>query len=491
MPHVMRLADGRLASSGWRSGASALALAIAVVGFCAVPARSETLREALAAAYATNPKLDAERARLRATDEEVPRAQSGFAPTVLGSADIGSQHTTSKPAAATAGDTQPWGYAITVRQSVFSGFQTSNEVSEAEATVKAGRENLRQVETTTLLDAVTAYTDVVRDMAVLRLRENNVEVLSRDLEAAETRRAVKEVTKTDVAQARARRARAVSAADLAKANLKVSRANFEKVVGHAPQGLGMPSLRLKLLPKTIEEAWQTAERESPNVNSALFREEAARFAVDKVRGELLPEVGVEASYGHRANPNAAYDEQDAASVTGRLTVPLYDGGEIRARVRQAKHTHVSRIQEIEQARTETQATVTAAWSKVMAARAQLKSDSVQVDANRLALEGVREEERVGQRTMIEVLNAEQEYLDSQIQLVSTRHDVVLASYELLGAMGLLSAERLALTSEVYDPEVHYEESRQNWFGIDITHADGRKEVIELADPEDVSGDIVE
>lgn len=160
-------------------------------------------------------------------------------------------------------------------------------------------------------------------------------------------------------------------------------------------------------------------------------------------------------------------------MTGRLTVPLYDGGEIRARVRQAKHTHVSRIQEIEQARTEVQAKVTAAWSRLMASRAQLKSDMVQVEANSMALDGVREEERVGQRTMIEVLNAEQEYLDAQIQLVSTRHDVVVASYAVLAATGVLSAEQLSLTSEVYDPEVHYQESRQNWFGIDITHADGR------------------
>jgi outer membrane protein len=302
---------------------------------------------------------------------------------------------------------------------------------------------------------------------------------------------VKEVTKTDVAQARARRARAVSAADLAKANLKVSRANFERIVGHSPEGLGMPSMKMKLLPKSIEEAWQIAEKENPNVVSALYREQAARFEVDKVRGELLPDVNVEASYGQTGDPNAFYKEQDAASVTGRVSVPLYDGGEIRARVRQAKHTHVSRIQEIEQARTETQANVTAAWSRLMAARAQLKSDIVQVEANRLALEGVREEEKVGQRTMIEVLNAEQEYLDAQIQLVSTRHDVVVANYQVVASIGLLNAQQLALLSEVYDPEAHYQEARQNWFGIDINYADGHRDVLEVPDPEDEAGEIVE
>ncbi len=485
----------------WLGSASAAALMaplclipMCLIAMCLIPvnpAQAETLRQALTAAYQTNPQLDAERARLRATDEDVSRAESGYRPTVDGSADIGRLETKSQPTSFTSGKSDPWGYSISVRQSVFSGFRTSNEVSEAEATVKAGRENLRQVESTVLLDAVGSYTDVVRDMAIVRIRESNVEVLSRELEAAETRRSVKEVTKTDVAQARARRARAVSAADLAKANLKVSRANYERVIGHAPSGVGSPPLKLKQLPRSIEDAWQTAEHQSPNVNSALFREEAARFAVDKVRGELLPEVNLEASYAHRENPSAAFDEQEAASITGRVSIPLYDGGEIRARVRQAKHTHVSRIQEIEQARSETQANVTAAWSRLMASRAQLKSDTVQVDANRLALEGVREEEKVGQRTLLDVLNAEQEFLDAQIELVTTRRELVVASYQLLSSMGTLNAEALELGLDIYDPEAHFEEARQNWFGIDITHADGRREAYNAADPDDNAGEIVE
>ena len=491
MPGLRRRSKIALARHVWLNGASAVAL----LATCAIAlpssAQAETLRQALTSAYQSNPRLDAERAKLRATDEEVSRAESGYRPIVQGSADIGHQQTSTKPVSSTAGDASPWGYSLSVRQSVFSGFRTSSEVSEAEATVKAGRENLRQVEAAVLLESVESYMDVVRDMAIVRIRESNVDVLSRDLEAAETRRAVKEVTKTDVAQARARHARAISAADLAKANLKVSRANYERTVGHAPAGVGAPSLKLKQLPRSIEEAWKTAELQSPNVNSALFREEAARFAVDKVRGELLPEVNLEASYAYRENPNVAFDQQDAASITGRVSVPLYEGGEVRARVRQAKHTHVSRLQEIEQARSETQANVTGAWSRLMAARAQLKSDTVQVDAGRLALEGVREEEKVGQRTLLDVLNAEQEYLDAQVQLVTTRRDLVVANYRVLASMGSLNAETLELRSEIYDPEAHFEETRQNWFGIDIEHADGRHEVFDAADLNDDSDDIVE
>jgi outer membrane protein len=442
------------------------------------------------AAYQTNPKLDAERAKLRATDEEVGIAESGFRPTVDGTADIGHARSASKPISTSTGSSEPWGYSISVRQSVFSGYRTVSQLGEANASVKAERENLRQVETTVLLEGATAYMDVVRDAEILRIRDDNVAVLTKDLESAETRRTVKEVTKTDVAQALARRAKAVSAADLARAKLKTSRADFERVVGHAPTGLGMPSLRLKQLPKTIDEAWALAEQQNPNVSSAMFREEAARYNVDKVNGELLPEVSLEASFAHRENPNAVFDQQEAASVSGRVNIPLYDGGEIRARVRQAKHTQVSRIQEIEQARTETQSNVTSAWSRLMAARAQLKSDKVQVEANRIALEGVREEEKVGQRTLLDVLNAEQEYLGAQIDLVTTRRDLVVASYQVLAQVGVLSAEQLELGSEIYDPQAHYEETLSNWFGVDIVRADGRREAYRASDPAE-EGDIVE
>ena len=206
---------------------------------------------------------------------------------------------------------------------------------------------------------------------------------------------------------------------------------------------------------------------------------------------MLPEASVEASFSHNENANSFYQEQEAASISGRVNIPIYDGGEIRARVRQAKHTQVSRLQEIEQARTETQANVTTAWSRLMAARAQLKSDKVQVEANSMALEGVREEEKVGQRTLLDVLNAEQEYLSAQIDLVTTRHELVVASYQVLAQTGSLSAEVLELGSDVYDPEAHYVEARDNWFGIDITDANGHREVLQVADPNDDIGDIVE
>ncbi len=467
----------KLKRQGMRVGVlSLVALAAAAAQIMSVsPVGAESLRQALDDTYRASPKIDAERARLRATDEEVPKARSGWLPTVQGTADVGRQSLTTKPATTGAGDTSPTGYGLNITQQVFSGFRTVNTVAEAEAVVRAGRENLRQVESATLLEAVTAYVDVVRDIALVRLAENHVTVLTTDLNAAETRRTVREVTKTDVAQARARRAKAVSALDAAKANLKSSRATYQRVVGHAPGQLNDPSGKLPPLPKTVEEAIRIAERESPNVISAQYREQAARHAVDKIWGELLPDLKLEASYQHRNEASAFVSEQDSASITGRLSVPLYSGGETQARVRQAKHTHVSRIQEIEQARAETQANATSAWSRVMSARAQLKSDTVQVEANRIALEGVREEEKVGQRTLLDVLNAEQELLAAESQLVTTKRDLVVAAYTFISSIGRLNAEGLALGNDVYDPEAHYHEVRRKWFGLSITHADGRLE----------------
>lgn len=461
-----------------RSHASVVALIAILCAWTAPPVSAETLRDALAAAYMYSPKIDAERARLRATDEEVARAESTWRPTVQGSADVGHSYNATKPKSTSSGSSDPWGYSITVRQSIFNGFRTTNEVQEAEASVRAGRETLRLVETNTLTEAVSAYMDVLSAQEVLRIRENNVAVLREELNAAKTRREVKEVTRTDVAQAQARLARAISTADLAKSDLKTARALYERTVGHAPGKLSMPPLVMKQLPRSLEEAWAAAERQNPSLGSALHREEAARYAVDKVRGELLPEVNLEADWAVRENPSTIYDKEEQATITGRVNVPLYDGGETRARVRQAKQIHVSRLQEIEQARADVQASVTAAWSALQAQRAKLTSDQTQVEANRIALEGVREEQKVGQRTLLDVLNAEQEYLDSQIELVSARREVVVASYKLLGAMGLVSAEELGLTDAVYDPTVHLEEARQNWFGIDITRSDGRHELFD-------------
>lgn len=472
----------------WTSppGARAFGLVAAVVAGIATPlvqgpsASAETLRQALASAYGANPRLDAERARLRAVDEEVPRALSGYRPRVTGSADAGLSRVETNPGSASAGDARPWGYSLTVAQTVFNGLRTTNAVDEAEAQVRAGREQLRGVEQEVLLDAVTAFADVVRDGEALRLREANVAALSREVSATQARQAAREVTLTDVAQARARLARALALQDLARGNLKSSRAAYKRVVGHPPTGLVAPTPPKQLLPRTIDEALAVAERESPGIIGALYRETADRHGVARIRGELLPEVRLEASFGSRHRLHGGIDDQDTASITGRLSMPLYEGGETYARVRQAKHRHVARLQEVEQARQETQAAVTQAWSWYQATRGQLRASRMGVDAARTALDGVRTEERAGQRTVLDLLNAEQELLDAEVQVVNARRELVVAAYTLIAQTGRLTASELSLADPAYDAEAHYLEVRNRWFGLDIKRSDGRTVTMNVA-----------
>jgi outer membrane protein len=454
--------------------ASVAALSFAASG----EARAETLKEALNAAYKYNPRLDAARALQRATDEEVPRALSGYRPTIAGSADSTYEVTTIKPpspinGSASAGN--PRGYAVGLTQPLFRGFRTKNAVSLAEATVRAGWESLRNSESSVLLEAVTAFGDVVRDQAILTLRENNVTVLTRDLSATQARFQAGEVTRTDVEQAKARRAGAVAALDLARANLKTSRAVFERVIGHPPSNLVEPRPST-LVPKTLGESTEIALRESSAVVAALYREQAARFNIDLIRGELLPSAQLEINHAKRFDPQpgaGGLEWTEDNTVTGRLTVPFYSGGEVEARVRQAKQTQLQRLQEIEQARTEVQAQVVTAWSQLQAAKAAVESDQVAVTANRVALAGVREEERVGQRTLLDVLNAEQELLNSEVTLATDRRNVVVAAYSVVAAIGRLNAQELAVSSLVYDPEQHYQEVRDKWFDLSIIGPDGK------------------
>lgn len=442
-------------------------------------AAAESLNQALASTYQYNPQIDAQRARLRATDEQVAIAMSGYRPVISANGDINWQHTTTSPSTGSEGVNRPAGYSLDLKQPLFTGLQTTNEVRAAEATVRAGRQTLRDVERTVFVQAVTAYMDVVRDQAIVKLQENNVQVLTRELKATQDRFSVGEVTKTDVAQAEARRAGAVSQLDLARANLKTSRASFEQVVGHAPSEVHEPSLPDRLLPKSLNDAIGTSAKENPLVVAALYNEEAARYTVDQIRGALLPQLSLEAQWSDRYSPNPGLDYSRQGTVTGRMTVPLYEGGKVYAQVRQAKHQHVSLLQTIELTRSQVQQAVTAAWSQLQATKAQVQSDLAQVRANQTALAGVREEERVGQRTLLDVLNAEQELLNSQVNLQTDKRNMVVAAYTLLSQVGRLDASMINVAGEVYDPEIHYEEVRRQWWGLSITHGDGRHEFLDL------------
>ena len=376
------------AEGSWLRGGAAVIACLAVgVVLCARTATAETLNEALSNTYLINPVLNSERARQRATDEQVAVAISGLRPNISASGDaafrnqesdvVGGSRSnvqtcdatnrgTSRPsapflmttAAAAArptalpddGVTHPCGYSVTLSQPIFEGFQNLNAIRQAKATVQAGREGLRAVEQTTLLNAVTAYVDVVRDQAVVRLRQTNVDVLTEQLRQTKDRFNVGEVTRTDVAQAEARRSDAITQLYAAQANLKASRATYEQVIGHPPSNLIHPPTIVSLLPSRLEDAMTLGDGENPVILNVVYQEEASLYNVSQIEGELLPQVTLDVDYTQRFGQSRTLEEQQVTTVMGRVNVPLYQGGGVAARIRQAKEANNQLKKEVEDAR---------------------------------------------------------------------------------------------------------------------------------------------
>ncbi len=492
------------AETSWLRGGALIACLFVAALFCAQPARAETLDEALANAYLINPALNAERARLRATDEQVAVAKSGLRPNVSASGDLSFQNSesdvaggtstkssTQKCDAATAaaepafcaslqagqadfgqtgaitsdGVTHPRGYAVTLSQPIFEGFQNINAIRQAKASVQASRETLRAAEQNVLLNAATAYVDVVRDLAVVSLRESNVNVLSEQLRQTKDRFNVGEVTRTDVAQAEARRSDAVTQLYAAQANLKASRAVYEQVIGHPPSNLVHPPSIVSLLPTNLEDAMTLGDGENPNILATVYQEEASLYNLNQILGELLPSVTLDAQYQQRFGESRVLKEQQITTVMGRVNVPLYQGGGVAARVRQAKETNHQFKKEVEDVRLRIHADVISSWGQLQATASEIRSAQDSLQANGIALEGVKEEEKVGQRTTLDVLNAQLEYLGSQIQLVTAKRDRVVAEYALYASVGRLDAQSLNLSVPYYDPLEHYGIVQNKWFGL--------------------------
>jgi outer membrane protein len=461
----------------WRLRAWSAAVLTAVAVVSAGPsAYAETLEQALSDAYLLNPVLNAERARLRAVDEQVAVAKSGLRPFVTGTGDVNyvnQNSNTNSPSAIASGEgglssdgvNHPRGYAVQLQQPLFEGFQNLNAVRQAKAEVQGQREALRSVEQTVLLDAATAYVNVVRDQAVVRLRENDVRVLSEQLKATRDRFEVGEVTRTDVAQAEARRSEAIATLSVAQANLKTSRAAYEQVVGHPPGNLQTPPSIRHLLPHSLGEAMTVGDGENPIILTAVYNEEASLYAVEQIMGELLPELSLEAQYEKRFDQSSLIQDIETTTVTGRLNVPFYQGGGVSARVRQAKETNNQLKREVEDARLRVHADVIANWGILQSSGPAIKSAESAVSANKIALTGVREEEKVGQRTTLDVLDAQRELLNSQIGLVSALRDRVVAEYSLYAAIGRMDAQTLGLSVPYYDPLEHYEIVKNKWFGL--------------------------
>jgi len=444
-----------------------LALAIAALLPCA--ARAESLPDALVRAYQDNPQLNAERAKLRGTDENVSQALSGYRPQVTVGLSSGLIAVRNLLPDSTSQSTllKPWTAGITVNQTLFNGFKTSSTVRQAEAQVKAGREALRAVEQGVLLDGATAYMSVLSNQSLVEAQRLNVTFLKQTLDTTRTRLRVGDVPPTDVAQAEARVARATADLNNAEVALAVSQATYAEVIGVRPGHLVAAEPADRLLPKSRDDAIAIARRENPIIVGATFDLDAAQFQVSIAESSLYPTLGVQGNVSRNVQTDTTVStlRTDQASVMGTLNVPIYDGGVAASQVRQAKEGLMQMRTQLDRVRRQAETAAIAAWVTHEGAKISLAAAQAEVRAATVALEGVQKEAQAGKRTTLEVLNSQQDLMQARARLIAAQQDRVVASYTLLSALGRLNRIHLGLNSPDYDPQVHYQQVRDAWHGL--------------------------
>jgi outer membrane protein len=456
----------------------AIAAAATLATLATTLATADTLPGALLQAYRSNPTLSAQRASVRATDETVPQALSGYRPRVSLSATAGEQYLdqlsktsgpTVNPAtySKTSGAVGVQSYGGTFTQTLLNGFGTASRTRQAEQLVSAARETLRLTEQTVLLNAATAYMNLIRDAAILDLQKRNVEVLQEQLRQSRDRFTVGELTRTDVAQSESRLAAARATMLSAESNYTTSRATYRQVIGAEPGHLTPATPVDRHSPQDLRAAIVEARARHPSVTTAMFNVDAAIMQVKIAESSLYPTLNLVGSAQQNFGSTSALAvlQNFSASVTGQLSVPIYQGGTEYATIRQAKETLGQRRMDLDTARDQAQQTLVQSFGQLAAAKAQIQATTTQVNSAEIAVNGVREEARVGQRTTLDVLNAQQELVNARVALVTAQRDRVVASYSVLAAVGRLSPRELGLGTEIYDPAVHYHQVRDTWFGV--------------------------
>jgi outer membrane protein len=426
------------------------------------PASAATLVEVLAWAYSSNPQLNAQRADLRATDEGVPQAKSGYRPSIFANGQVAAERIDNE---ITGSDTRyPRSVNLQIEQPIFLGFRTKNSVRAAESSVLAGREVLRSTEQDVLLDAVTAFMDVAQNQAIVSLRSQNLEFLREQVRAANDRLNVGEGTRTDVAQTNASLSQGLSDYAAAVATLAASNATYQMVIGRPPDTIGAVKNVDKMLPRSLDAAIALGRVNHPSITAANFNIDVASFNVKVIEGEFLPRVTVTGEVAHSDNDTAA-GWTNSASIVGQVSVPIYQAGEPDARARQAKETLGQLRIQHDLARDTVRQSVVAAWSQLDAARSQIRAADQQVSAQQLVLSGVIEERNVGQRTTLDVLDSQQDLINARISQVTARRNSVVAAYTVLSSIGALSAAKLGLAVAIYDPKEHHRLVRDKWGGL--------------------------
>src|SRR5260221_1721981 len=461
------------------TGAAASVLLLACMG--PMPALADTIEAALVRAYQNTPQLNAQRAQVRSTDENVPQALSGYRPKVAVTASAGYQYTDTNTTSGGSPNTivrteihganAPRSVGATVTQTLFNGQQTANKTRAAESQVSGAREALRVLEQSVLLAAATIYMDCLRDAAIVEVQRSNVRVLKQPLKQTRERFNVGEVTRTDVEQSEAQLAAGKTQLLTAEANLTTTRANFRRIIGNEPVALAPGSPVDRYLPRTLPSSVELSLIENPNVTAAMFGIDVNFLQVKINEGALLPTVTLQASVQQSYEQTLTIFRSFGASAIAQLSVPVYQGGAEYALIRQSKETLAQQRLVLEQTRDQTRANVVTAWGQLVAGKAQVASAQSQVTASEIALNAWREEAKSGPRTTLDVLNAQQALGNARGALVTAQHDRVVASYAVLNAVGRLSPIVLNLATTVYDPSVHYQQVRDSWYGVRIP--DGR------------------
>ncbi|HTK36492.1 MAG TPA: TolC family outer membrane protein [Caulobacteraceae bacterium] len=432
----------------------AAACVAALAGAVAPAARAETLADALALAYQSNPTLQSQRALQRQLDETYVQARAGFRPTVSASSSTGYSET---PAANGVGYTSrtSTGVNLAASQPLYTGGRVAGAVDAAEATVLAGRQGLRNTEQTVLQQVVQAYQDVLRDQQILAIRQQSVTVLDNQLVETRARFEVGLLTRTDVARAEAQVAASRALLAAAQAQLQNSRANYATAVGQNPGEL-VPPAPLAGLPANVDEAFRVAEAENPTLQRAQIAEQASRYRVAQVRAQRNPTVALTGSAGF-SGPFDPLDLAHSVAIAGVVTQPIFTGGVISSQIRAALEQNNSDRILIEQARRTTVQSVALAWNQMQAAIAGVVSNREQVRAATVAFEGVQEQFQVGLSTTLDVLLTQETLRSAQLSLVQAEHDVYVAQGTLLSAMGRLDARNLVQGVPLYDANRNFQQ----------------------------------
>jgi outer membrane protein len=441
----------------------------ACVGLAPSTARSEGLPEALAKAYQTNPLLNAERARQRATDENVPQALAGYRPQIVASLSAGLQAVRDLLPGNTfqSGNLKPWTVGVTVTQTLFNGFKTANSVRVAELQVQAGREALRNVGQGVLLDAVTAYTNVLANQSLVEAQRANVAFLQETQGIVQKRLNAGDVTPTDTAQAEARLSRGRADLNAAEVSLAVSQATYTQVIGNPPSQLRPAETVDRYLPRSRDDATNLAFRQHPAVMAASFDVDVASTTIRVAESSLLPTIALQgsASKSRDADPTLSTFATDQASILGQMTAPIYDGGTAASQTRQAKELAGQSRLVLDHVRNQARTAAIGAWVAHEGAKIAVAASEAEVRAATVALQGVSREAQGGQRTTVDVLNSQQDLILAKARLIGALRERVIASYTLLSAIGRLDVKTLALNTPDYLPEAHYHQVRDAWHGL--------------------------